>query len=90
MTQADHILACRTRWLAKLAASGRLDFPRGNPKRGHKKRHSVNRERSYLARLKAATTKTKQAAALIERRRRNAIMAAYFRGDVPDLSGLSR
>lgn len=57
-----------------------------NPtKRGHKKRHSVNRERSREASAKAHRGANK-ISAYLQRRKRNAEkMRAYFAGECEDL-----
>ena len=88
MQLAEHILECRERWLAKLAASGRLQTSRGKAKRKHPKRHGENRERSRMDRQKAKKAKLAQDAYTVEYKRRSAIMRAYFRGDIPDLSSI--
>jgi hypothetical protein len=48
----------------------------------------MNKERSYCDRRHAAKAKEAQAAAIAERRRRGAIIGAYFRGETADLSAL--
>jgi len=88
MQQADHILECRARWLAKLQASGRVQTSRGKSKRKHPKRHAENRERSRNDARKAREAKEKQTAYLVESKRRSAIVKAYFRGELADLSAL--
>ena len=55
-------------------------------KRKHKKRHSVNRERSREDRVKARQAKDRQQAKLKEVRRFRAAMRAYFQGEGADIS----
>jgi len=58
--------------------------------RNHKKRHSVNRERSREDRQKVARARKNAAEAQLRRQQYAAAMRAYYAGETPDLSALSR
>lgn len=58
--------------------------------RNHKKRHSTNRERSYLARKKAAEAKAKSDANIQKKRNFSSAMRAYFQGIGADLNDCLR
>lgn len=63
--------------------------PPGKAKRKHKKRHSVNRERSREMRQKNVVAQDKQAAHMARRGRIAATVRAYFAGEIDDLSTIA-
>lgn len=86
--QADEIVRCAQRWVKRLDERGRRQVPNPPQARNHKKRHSVNRERSFEQRAKALATKKRVAENLERRQKIKAVMRAYYAGEVADLSGL--
>lgn len=57
--------------------------------RKHKKRHSVNRERSHEQCAAASASRRKATSNAAEHRRKKQIVSDYFAGRVADLSGLA-
>lgn len=88
--QADDIIACARRWAQRLDERGVTRVPSPPSARNHKKRHSVNCERSREDRAKAAKAKATIAANTEARAKYKAIMRAYYAGELPDLSTLPK
>lgn len=88
VSQSDEIIRCARRWIKRLDERGRRQVPSPPSARNHKKRHSVNQERSHEEKLRAKRSKMKATDNLIERQRRKGIMRDYFAGELPDLSAL--
>lgn len=88
--QAEEIIACARRWTKRLDERGITRVPSPPSSRNHKKRHSVNRERSREDRAKARKAKLTQAANAAAKQRHKMIVRAYFAGELPDLSLLSK
>lgn len=88
--QADDIIEGARRWAKRLDERGVTRAPSPPSSRNHKKRHSVNRERSYEQRAKAARAKRTAAADAERRARYREVTRIYYAGEVDDLSGLPR
>lgn len=88
--QADEIVACARRWIKRLDERGLTRTPPPPSARTHKKRHSVNRERSREDRDKAARGKRLAAANVAASHEHKAIVRAYFAGELTDLSTLPK
>lgn len=87
-TEADRILASALAHRKRLSVFAPFVSP-GKPKRKHKKRHSVNRERSREERQRALAAKDKQVANSEQRNKIAAAMRAYFAGETDDLSSVA-
>jgi hypothetical protein len=61
-----------------------IAFRRLMRRRNHKKRHSVNKEKSYADRQKAARAKKKRAAYTTKMQAFQTLARAYWRGDADE------
>jgi hypothetical protein len=86
-SEADRILQSAAARAARRMQGPEVPLPK--KARNHGKRHSTNRERSYEARQKAADSARKIAENIARDRLVRDTVAAYYRGEVPDLSSIA-
>jgi hypothetical protein len=82
VSQADHIIECTARWKKRMEAFGFIErFPK---RRKKKKKHGVGKEKSYIAKRKAALSKKRMVANYTAAQAYHAEVKRYWNGERDD------